>query len=285
MPRSNTLLSYTFRRDEARRAHLLRRLDRAAMLLTKLVGDATLLAREMLPWEARTRRRAPEDQNPLVMVHGFGADVGSLGFLVRILAIDGWRVFPIELDTVGNYVETLAGKLARHVQRVRRRTGATRVDLIGHSLGGLVIRYYVQMLAGHESCDRVVTIGTPHANGTLMSYAVGPLRALGYFPERSRGKSADQLLPGSPLYEQLNGPVFRVENCDRVDFTNVWSLTDELIVPSWAARFERATREKVFLAKGHLGLVLSASVLRYVAETLLATPCPRRPSSSSASPS
>ena len=55
-------------------------------------------------------------------------------------------------------------------------------------------------------------------------------------------------------------------------------LTDELIVPSWTARFERSTREKVFLAKGHLGLVLSASVLRYVSETLLAAPTPRRPS-------
>ncbi|MEZ0229652.1 MAG: lipase family alpha/beta hydrolase [Planctomycetota bacterium] len=256
----------------------MRRFDRAATLVTKLVGDATLLAREMLPWEARTRRRAPEDQNPLVMVHGFGADVGSLGFLVRILELDGWRVFPVELDTVSHHVETLAWKLARHVRRVQRRTGTTRVDLIGHSLGGLVVRYYIQMLAGFERCDRVVTIGTPHSGGTLMSYAVAPLRALGYFPERSRGKSADQLLPGSPLYEHLNGPVFRVENCDRVDFTNVWSLTDELIVPSWTARFERATREKVFVAKGHLGLVLSASVLRYVADTLLATPRPRAPS-------
>jgi triacylglycerol esterase/lipase EstA (alpha/beta hydrolase family) len=267
------LLSYTFRRDEARRAHLIRRFDRGAVLLTKLLGDATLLARATLPWEAR-RPKAHVDQNPLVTVHGFGCDVGSLAFLVRMLASDGWQVFPIELDTVRHYVETLAAKLARHVARVKRLTGARRVDLIGHSLGGLVIRYYVQMLSGYESCDRVITIGTPHSGGTLMSYAIKPLRALGYFPEASRGRSPDQLLPGSPLYEHLNGPTFRVENCDRVDFTNVWSLTDELVVPAWTARFARATREKVFVLKGHVGLVLSAAVVRYVADVLRAPPRP-----------
>ncbi len=269
------MLSYTFRHDEARRSRFVRRLDRGATLLTKLVGDATLLARLALPWEARGRRHAPDDQNPLVMVHGFGCDVGSLGFLVRILEIDGWRVCPIELDTVGHGVEDLAWRLLRHIQRVKRRSGARRVDLIGHSLGGLVIRYFVQMLAGYTHVDRVVTIGTPHSGGTLMSYAVEPLRWLGYFPEKSRGKSADQLLPGSPLYEHLNGSVFRVENCDKVDFTNIWSLTDELMIPSWTARFERATREKVYVLKGHIGLVLSPSVLRYVAEVLTSPPCPR----------
>jgi triacylglycerol esterase/lipase EstA (alpha/beta hydrolase family) len=275
------MLSYSFRRDEARRAHLVRRMDRAATLFAKLVGDATLLAREMLPWEHTARRRAPEDQNPLITVHGLGADVGSLGFLVRILELDGWHVFPVELDTLGHRVETLALKLGRHVERVLRRTGRSRVDLIGHSLGGLVIRYYIQMLEGHKRTDRCITIGTPHSGGTIMSYFLPPLRALGYLPEKSRGKAADQLLPGSGLYEHLNGPVFRVENVDHVDFTNVWSLTDELIVPSWNARFAQATREQMFVVKGHVGLVLSASVLRYVADTLLAAPTPRRPASAS----
>ncbi len=271
----DSLLSYTFRRDEARRARIVRRFDRAATLFADLLGDATLVARRVLPWEAAGRRVASEDQNPLVMVHGFGADVGSLGFLVRILALDGWTVSPVELDTVSKGVEELAWRLHRFVERVRRKTGARRVDLIGHSLGGLVIRYYVQMLDGFRSVDRVVTIGTPHSGGTLASYAIKPLRALGWFPEGSRGKSGDQLLPGSPLYEYLNGPVFRVENCDKVDFTNIWSLTDGLIVPSWRARFPRATREIVFALKGHAHLVLSPAVLKAVAGVLVAPPTPR----------
>jgi pimeloyl-ACP methyl ester carboxylesterase len=253
-----------------------RRIDRAASLVTRLAGDAALLARRTLPWQEPHRRASP-GQNPLVMVHGFGCDVGSLGFMVRLLALDGWRVFPIELDTISHTVETLSVRLARHVGRVRRLTGAPRVDLIGHSLGGLVIRYYVQMLSGYELVERVVTIGTPHSGGTWASYAVPPLRALGFIPERSRGKSAEQLLPGSRLYEHLNGPVFRVENCDRVDLTNIWSVTDELVLPSWTARFPRATREHVFWMKGHIQLVLSQPVLRCVVDALLATPAPRTP--------
>jgi hypothetical protein len=132
------------------------------------------------------------------------------------------------------------------------------------------------MLDGFTSCDRVITIGTPHSGGTWAIYGIEPLRVLGFFPRTSRGKSCDQLRPRSPLYEHLNGPVYRVENCDRVDFTNVWSVTDELVLPSLTARFTRATRERVFALKGHVQLVLSPTVLRYVRDVLLAAPAPRR---------
>lgn len=207
-------------------------------------------------------------------MHGFGCDVGSLGTLSRTLAYDGWRVFPLDLDTVSSTVETLAGRLARHVTRVRRRLGVGRVDLVGHSMGGLIIRYYVQMLDGFREVDRVVTIGTPHAGGTYASYAVFPARWLGFLPTPGPCEvhCADQLLPGSEFYDWLNGPTYRVENCAKVDLTNVWSLTDEAILPPWRARFPLATRERRFHAYGHLGLLLSGKVASCVRDVLLTEP-------------
>jgi triacylglycerol lipase len=259
---------------ETRRAHGLRRIDAAIERFSRAVGELSVLARSVSPlaW----RRKAPEDQNPLLLVHGFGCDLGSLGTLARRFAHDGWRVFPIELDTVNRSVENLAERLARQVARVRRRLGVERVDLIGHSLGGLIIRYYVQMLEGWNEVDRVVTVGTPHSGGTWASYAVYPLRRLGFLPTPlpSETHSVDQLMPGSSFYEDVNGPVYRVENCARVDFTNVWSLADECVLPTWRARFPWAAREHRFSALGHLGLVISGTASEAIRQSLLAPPRP-----------
>jgi pimeloyl-ACP methyl ester carboxylesterase len=256
------------------RAERLRRVDQALESAARTLGDLSILTRSLAPW--RHEQKATEDQNPVVLVHGFGGDVGSLAMLARSLAHDGWRVFPLDFDTLTRPVEALADRLGGHVARVRRRLGVGRVDLVGHSLGGLITRYYIQMLGGHEVVDRVVTIGTPHAGGTFASYALHPLRWLGYLPTPRPGQvtAADQLMPGSEFYDCLNGPIYRVETCGHVDLTNIWSLADECIWPSWRARFPGATREHRFVVHGHLGLVLSGTVGRLVRATLRAAPRP-----------
>lgn len=268
------MFSRVYQGWRSRRATRLRHVDQALEGAARALGDLSILARSLAPWQHEPK--ASEDQNPVVLIHGFGGDVGSLGMLARGLAHDGWRVFPLDLDTLTRPVEELADRLGSHVARVRRRLGVGRVDLVGHSLGGLILRYYIQMLGGHEQVDRAITIGSPHAGGTLASYAVHPLRWLGYLPTPGAGQitAADQLMPGSEFYEWLNGPVYKVEACAKVDLTNVWSLADEMILPSWRARFPWAAREHRFVAHGHLGLVMSGTVAKLVRSTLRAPPRP-----------
>jgi pimeloyl-ACP methyl ester carboxylesterase len=57
--------------------------------------------------------------------------------------------------------QRIARDLAAHIDAVRRDTGAAQVDVVGHSLGGLVARYFVQTGGGH-SVRRLVTLGTPY---------------------------------------------------------------------------------------------------------------------------
>ena len=70
-------------------------------------------------------------------------------------------------------VRSLAARLAAQVERVCDRTGFDRVHIVAHSMGGLVARYYVQRLGGHERVHTLVTLGTPQ-RGTRWARALPP---------------------------------------------------------------------------------------------------------------
>lgn len=97
---------------------------------------------------------------------------------------------------------------------------AAKVILIGHSMGGLVSRYYIECLGGWQSVRRLYTLGTPHrgslnALGFLsngMSKGIGPLHADVTRPLRSFA-SVHQLLPIYPCVMR-DGKHHRVGDLD-----------------------------------------------------------------------
>ena len=60
--------------------------------------------------------------------------------------------------------------LATAIEKLTAESGYEKVHVIGHSLGGLITRYYVQRMGGHERVHTVVTLGTPH-QGTALARA------------------------------------------------------------------------------------------------------------------
>jgi len=140
-----------------------------------------------------------------------------------------------------------------HVDEILQRTEATHVHLIGHSLGGLVARYYIQKLGGHEKVHTCITLGTPH-RGTHAAWV-------------GRGKTARQLRPGSLLLRQLA----RSSRAMPVRFISFYSNLDSLVLPASNAKItEPALRARNVLVKdvGHLSLLISRPIIRAIAETL-----------------
>lgn len=100
------------------------------------------------------------------------------------------------------------------LERFRTQPGRAdaKVVFIGHSMGGLVARYYVDVLGGHEITDKVITLGTPHrgALNALESLINGVSKGLGPFKldltKLSRSlPSLYQLLPEYACIESDNG--------------------------------------------------------------------------------
>ena len=98
---------------------------------------------------------------PLVLVHGFLGDPTNFLVLRRYLDARGIRSFtsftyPPRID-----YQRLACRLGETIEVVRAVTGAAEVDVVGHSLGGLIARYYVEMTLD-APVRRLVTLGAPY---------------------------------------------------------------------------------------------------------------------------
>src|SRR5688572_1279705 len=128
---------------------------------------------------------------PVLLVHGYGHNRSGWFLLDRTLRAAGFTsVHTMNYVAFGREgVRELAGRLADRVEEVRRLTGADKVHVVGHSMGGVLLRYFVQELGGHRLVDTAVTIASPH-EGTFAAMA-------------GVGTAARDLRPGSKVMRRL----------------------------------------------------------------------------------
>lgn len=179
--------------------------------------------------------RAPEvDQavpGPVVVVPGYGGDVGSVEPVRRQLTAAGREVSVV--DTPGDGTGDLrdqARALAEVVDEVLAASGADSVDLVGYSAGGVVARWYVRELDGADVVRRVVTLGSPH-HGT--DNAATALAAAGSCPP-----ACEQLAPDSDLLRRLNAGD---ETPAGPRWATLRTQDDTVVVPVDSAALEGAT--------------------------------------------
>lgn len=133
---------------------------------------------------------------PVVLVHGFLSTPAMMFPLRRRLEREGLRVHAADLSLLAiQDVRRLARQLDATVERVRAVEGATRVDVVGVSQGGIIALWWAQHLDGWRRTHRLITLGAPF-RGTWAAALGVPL--LGAW---SRG--VWQLVPGSPLVGEL----------------------------------------------------------------------------------
>lgn len=192
---------------------------------------------------------------PVVQVHGYVHNRSAFLALSRSLARAGFQnIHGLNYNPVLSGIPQLAGMLAAEVERVLEATGAGRCQIVGHSLGGLIARHYVQRLGGEDTVDTVITLGAPH-HGTYSAY-------LGL------GPAVDDMRPGSRLLRELE----ETARPSRVRWISYYSDLDLLVTPAASAKLThpalQATNVKV-RSTGHLSLLLSRAVLSGVVDHLV----------------
>jgi triacylglycerol lipase len=182
---------------------------------------------------------------PVVLVHGYGHNRSAWYVVERHLRKAGFhRITSLNYNPLRDDVETIARRLRDHVELVRRLAGVDRVHVIGHSMGGIVLRWFVQELGGDEVVDTAVTIATPHA-GTLSARLVTPL-----------GPTAKQLLPGSTVLRRLEASARPTS----VRWVAYYSNIDLLVQPCRSAVLDHAAlgaTNVLMKDHGHLSILLS----------------------------
>jgi pimeloyl-ACP methyl ester carboxylesterase len=152
-------------------------------------GLAFLAHGALLPLGARRPATTPRrrEQRTVVFLHGLAASGGGLRPLRGWLALHGHRQqLAFDYRSRGS-LESIALRL-RHELEAHVRGG--RIDLVAHSMGGLVARFYLQELGGARRADRLITLATPH-RGT---------HAANFIPSAL----VRQLLPDGPFIRHLN---------------------------------------------------------------------------------
>lgn len=191
---------------------------------------------------------------PVLLVHGLADNRSVFAVLRRALEARGFgRVLSFCYSPLTNDVRAAAAELADEVERVLARTGYDTVHLVGHSLGGVVARYYVQCLGGSSRVTTVCTLGSPHA-GTWSAHLLP-------------GRLARQLRPGSALLAELDAPA---PGCD-TRFVAFWSDLDHVVVPHAAARLDHTdlrVRNVAVRGVGHTSLPVDRGVAHEVVRVL-----------------
>ncbi len=196
---------------------------------------------------------------PVLLVHGIGDNRSIFAVLARVLRRRGYGMvhavnFSVLTSITGDIREA-AAELAHHVERLRTRTGSETVHVIGHSLGGVIARYYVQCLGGDAVVDTVVTLGSAH-HGSRLATVLPPTAVV------------RQLRPGSELVAELAGPA---PAC-RTRFLSVWSHQDPTMIPRTSARLDHPDLDVAHLELdnvGHLSMVVDPRTLHRIVTWLV----------------
>lgn len=194
------------------------------------------------------------DSPPVLIIHGFLGTRGSMYMLERRLVQDGFVCVSFNLGTLNvRDIRRSAFLIHRKIERILAQTPSQQIDIIGHSMGGLIGLYYVKKLGGHARVRKLIMMGTP-VRGTWA--ALAGIMTLGLW-----STSSWQLLPRSRFLDELaQGPVPPGVEVHTIAAVRDW------VVPLASTRLQGANAMTVPL--GHSSLVVSEEVYRRVVNTL-----------------
>jgi triacylglycerol esterase/lipase EstA (alpha/beta hydrolase family) len=216
-----------------------------------------MLANNLLwiPFERQVLRAdpplAPDARMPVILVHGYVSNRGTLCGLARALDEAGvGPVFVPSLPAIYAPIEEFAVHLDRVVREVTQATGQPRVFLVCHSMGGLIARAYMAT-HGAGSLAGIVTLGSPH-HGTVLAVMAS-------------GANARQMRIGSDFLRGLGRA--EGEGGPACATLSVYTVHDNLVVPQDSSRLAWARNVPLY-GIAHLAMLLDARVHRAVLDEL-----------------
>ncbi len=196
------------------------------------------------PSRAKLRR----GDRAIVLCHGYMSNRSSFFVLRYVLGRLGrTNVFSPNFRPASASIPQFAEQLSETVKLALSQTGCDKVDLIGHSMGGLVVRYFIEKLGGARCVYTAITLGAPH-RGTKTA-------ALGLF------KTAEQFRPDSSFIRELNrGPL----SPDPVNMIAIWSDFDTVVLPPENAQLPAPYTNVMVTGVGHVAYLFSGQVFKHL---------------------
>lgn len=220
---------------------------------------ATLASLVIYPFGINQKNRQTpriQELRTVVFIHGYLANRSCMRPLAQFLKFRGYK------NQLDFQYSSKMGVLQAAIQLkkfLKHYVRGGRIDLVCHSLGGLVARAFLQELGGNRRVDHCITIGTPHS-GTYNSYWLW-------------SRIGRELRPDSPLIKRLT---MSRHQAAQVRQLAIVGGADNIIIPRV---FAEHTADSIQISGvGHLGLLFSPQVYKIIADRLLAPdPLPPHP--------
>jgi triacylglycerol lipase len=192
---------------------------------------------------------------PILLVHGIVDNHSIFTVMDRALRRRGFSdVSSFDYGLLTSDVRGAAQDLREAVEQLCADSGYEQIHIVGHSLGGLIARYYIQRMDGHRRVHTCVTLGSPH-QGTALA-RVGKIVPL-----------VRQLAPDSDLITELTLPA---PQCT-TRFLAFYSDIDHLILPHWNATIVHPDLNSTNVAIhgiGHMSMPNNGRIAFQIAATL-----------------
>jgi triacylglycerol lipase len=189
-------------------------------------------------------------QDPILFVHGYVESASLWNTMISNFEKDG---YPKSYLSAYSYNTSQSNKVdaeevKSRVETLLKNTGATKVDIIAHSMGSLNSRWYIKFLGGESKVDDWVSLGGPN-HGTETANACF-------------STSCVEMRVGSKFLSELNAGD---ETPGTVNYGTWWSPCDEIINPDESVILSGASNHKT-ACMSHTALTTNETVYKEVRE-------------------
>jgi len=150
------------------------------------------------------------EQPPVLLVHGYYGKPEHLTEMKSWLEKDNFSVYLVNYthgEVANGDIKKYANNLSSEIGRIKKETGAKKVDIVAHSMGGLVARYYIENNDYKNDVRTLIVLGTPNRGSELFKLRYIPF--LEFFMKLFRhdfkgvGEAGKQMTPNSPFLNEL----------------------------------------------------------------------------------
>lgn len=190
-------------------------------------------------------------KDPILFVHGWSSTSSVWNTMISRFEKDGYaksELSAYSYNTSQSNKVSAEKEVKPRVEALLKATGATKVDIIAHSMGSLNSRWYIKFLGGEATVDDWVSIGGPNHGTETANFCFST--------------ACTEMRVGSKFLGELNAGD---ETPGSVNYGTWWSPCDEIINPDSSVSLSGATNTKTACIS-HLGLLSDETVYTQIRE-------------------
>jgi len=162
----------------------------------------------------RSNQATQRGETPVLLLHGLLVNQSCWFWFKRQLQQQGFNNIVTMNLSSWHSEEVLSELVAKRVDELRHQLGVNKVHLVGHSMGGIIARNYVQLRGGNDKVEQLVCLGSPHYGSKLATFSMNPLGKL--------------LIPTSDFLQRLNSAPIPEDT----HLTNIYTNKDNMVLPN-----------------------------------------------------